>query len=226
MDRAAFFNAVRPLMPAKRLTRTQVAWMETVLDGLASRRVPRNQAAYILATAHHESDHWRTMEEYASGAAYEGRKTLGNTQPGDGKRFKGRGLVQITGRRNYTDWAGRLRVNLIIKPELAATLKYAVPILIDGMLLGTFTGRDLGDYVSEHATDYVNARRVVNGTDRAHDIAARASKYASALSAAGYSHTAPSPVPGLRTPANPETPSAGILGGLWAFLKRILGIAS
>jgi putative chitinase len=64
--------------------------------------------AYFLAQVGHESDGFATLEEYASGAAYEGRvEDLGNSQTGDGKRFKGRGLIQCTGRKNYracTDW--------------------------------------------------------------------------------------------------------------------------
>jgi putative chitinase len=58
--------------------------------------------AHFLAQACHETDRFRTLREYASGAAYEGRKDLGNTQLGDGKRFKGRGIFQTTGRANYT----------------------------------------------------------------------------------------------------------------------------
>jgi putative chitinase len=75
----------------------------------------------FLAQIAHESGSLRWKEELASGAAYEGRKDLGNVYPGDGKRYKGRGLIQLTGRNNYA-WAGRtLGVDLINQPELAAT---------------------------------------------------------------------------------------------------------
>lgn len=63
------------------------------------------EKAHLLGQVAHESDGFRTAEEYASGKAYEGRADLGNTQPGDGVRFKGRGLIQITGRANYTAYS-------------------------------------------------------------------------------------------------------------------------
>lgn len=77
--------------------------------------------AAFLAQLAHESGQLVYMEEIASGAAYEGRKDLGNTQPGDGKRFKGRGPIQLTGRANYRAAGQALGLDLEANPEKVAT---------------------------------------------------------------------------------------------------------
>ena len=82
--------------------------------------------AAFIAQIGHESGQLRYSEEIASGKAYEGRKDLGNTQVGDGVKFKGRGLIQITGRSNYEKISKDLGEDFISNPELLATPKYAV----------------------------------------------------------------------------------------------------
>lgn len=168
-----------------------------IVSECLKRGILGNQCAYILATAWHETGRYKYMREIweptAAQKRYEGRKDLGNVEAGDGKKFLGRGFVQITGRRNYADWSRRLGLDLLKEPQLAERPDIAVRILVDGMMLGTFTGKKLGDFVNLGKSDHVNARRVVNGIDRAGLIAAYAREFEAALLKSGYAENRRAP---------------------------------
>ena len=92
-------------------------WAAMAKHGITS----KNEVAAFLSQIGVESGNLKWTEELASGAAYEGRRDLGNTQPGDGVRFKGRGLIQLTGRANYTAFAKAMnRPDILQNPSIVS----------------------------------------------------------------------------------------------------------
>jgi putative chitinase len=116
---------------------------------------PRRRAAFLAQLAH-ESGELKYMQEIASGAAYEGRKDLGNTEPGDGKRYRGRGPIQLTGRANYRRAGEALGLDLVGKPEQVATPD--VGCRVAGWFWGTHKLNDLAD-----RKDFTTITRRING---------------------------------------------------------------
>lgn len=113
---------------------------------------------------------------------------LGNTEAGDGFRYRGRGYVQLTGRTNYTRDGKLLGVDLVNNPDAALQPDVAYQIASRGMKEGWFTGHKLSQHIPAGGTpDFVNARRIINGTDHADDIAGIATKFASILNSAQVS---------------------------------------
>ena len=143
--------------------------------------IDRGQIAYVFATAELESNFGRFMMELDDGWYLEGREDLENTEPGDGPRFKGRGFIQITGRRNYRIWSDKLGINLIDNPEKAALPEIAAIIIVRGMRDGSFTGVGLSDFIVGDRRDFFNARRIVNALDKADFIAQIAESYFKAI---------------------------------------------
>lgn len=115
--------------------------------------------AAFLAQLIHESGSLKYVLEIASGEAYEGRTGLGNTEPGDGKRFKGRGLIQLTGRTNYKLLSIALGIDFIENPKLLEEPKYAA--LSAGWFWNSRKLNDLADLETEEA--FLKITKRING---------------------------------------------------------------
>jgi putative chitinase len=196
-DLKAFFDAVRGTLFGGSLSTGQVAGCQAIIKAFQDRGLTDTRwLAYCLATAYHETA--RTMQPIKEwgGPAYfrrmydplsddPGRAALAlrmGAEPGDGVQFYGRGYVQLTWRANYEKLGRLLEIDLVGHPDLALQPGTAAAIMLEGMERGLFTGKKLGDYFGEDGRcDWVNARRIINGTDRAADVAGYAQRFNSAL---------------------------------------------
>lgn len=145
-----------------------------------NRRLLRKEAAYVLATADHETAGTLEPVKEAFWKSEEWRKRHLRYYP-----WYGRGLVQLTWERNYRLAGERLDEDFLSDPDVVMQPKHAVRILVRGMEEGWFTGRKLADYIMEDRCDYVGARQIVNGNDRARTIATLAEEYELALGREG-----------------------------------------
>ncbi|WP_372742653.1 peptidoglycan-binding protein [Neptunomonas sp.] len=112
--------------------------------------------AHFMGQVAHECAGFRTTEEFASGAAYEGRQDLGNVKKGDGKRYKGRGLIQLTGRSNYREIGKKLNLPLEDEPELAAE-----PVTSLRIACEYWKSRNIN--AAADRDDLIKATKLVNG---------------------------------------------------------------
>ncbi|GKQ60566.1 hypothetical protein BWQ95_08895 [Aeromonas hydrophila] len=159
------------------------------------------QIAYMLATARHETYHFVSGEyfsekpEVGSVSYFDKYDPIladtpkrrerailnGNTVEGDGYKYRGRGCVHLTWKKNYQRAKDNIGIDFVNFPEKAADFDYAVSIMIWGMEEGIFTGSSLDDYINESSMNYVSARKIINGNDAAALIASYAEKFQSLL---------------------------------------------
>ena len=181
IDRGIFFIQIRSLFG--RMSQSQVEGLNSLLDAVGGCLI--NEAAYMLATAYHETAHtMQPIEEYGKGRGRDygkrlkmSRKPYSDTLP----IYYGRGYVQLTWYENY-DKAGRLlKLDLLRQPELALQADVAAKIMREGMFDGWFTGKKLGEYIGLRTAEYVSARRIINGMDKAQFIAGYAVVFELAL---------------------------------------------
>ena len=178
-----------------------------IINVCAANDLLRNQAAYVLSTAWHETAHtMKPVREYG-GETYLKKKKY--------YPYVGMGYVQLTWRENYEKASRKLGVDFVTNPRLLLKQEYAAKILVRGMAEGWFTGKKLADYITVYRSDYKGARRIINGTDKAALIAGYAEQYETLLKAEGYGGA-----PIQQEP--PQTPPAATHGGFWASLIAII----
>lgn len=239
MDRAKFYASLRARdsgVFGTSLSQSQVSGMETILDEALRRGVVLTHLAYILATAYHETAHtMQPIREYGRG---KGRK-YGVPAGPFGHVYYGRGYVQLTWLENYAKASQKIGVDFVKEPDRVMEPRLAAAIMFDGMAEGWFTGKKLGDYIIGTKVDYRSARRIINGTDKAAQIAGYAVAFEKALKAAGYighrppapqpappasAEPAPAPNPPKAPDARPEPPQAAKRGLLAAIISIIASI--
>lgn len=202
MDRKVFFDAVRATFG--KLSQPQVDGFTRILDEAFIRFTPLKHLAYMLASVWHETA--KTMQpvrEYGSETYLKNKPYY---------PWVGEGLIQVT-------WAENHRKFGATKPGQLMEWPIALKALFDGCTKGMFTGKKLSDYITETKADYRNARRVVNGTDKADLIAGYALMFEDALVAAGYgSVTVPEPDP-IPPPPDVESIEEAPEKGWWESFK-------
>lgn len=167
------FSKIRQSLFSK-LTQSQVDGLNAVLQAINDYKLQdKRQAAYIFATAYHETA--KTMQPITE----QGSDSYLKSKPY--YPYIGRGYVQLTWKDNYRKFSTLTGFNLVQQPELACRPAIAAQIMMQGMAKGLFTGKRLSDYINSIKCDYVNARRIINGTDRADDIAGYANSFNDAL---------------------------------------------
>lgn len=198
----AFFDHVRKNLFSGSLNQSQVDGINALVLAGVEHGLTVQQHAYVLATAFHETA--RTMQavrEHGRGTERKYGRWQTNSAgvqycPKNGSAaadvytqdecphlFYGRGHVQLTWYDNYAFAGKKLGVDLIANPDLALQTDISAKIIVLGMAQGWFTGKKLSDYINNHRDDYVNARRIVNGMDKAYQIARYALIFETALNA-------------------------------------------
>jgi hypothetical protein len=194
-DRKRFFDSVRAGILGPTLDGSEVSGCNAILDAVEG--LPVSWQAYALATAYHETAHTMQPIHEFGGPKYLHRmydpqgargvlaKRMGNTQPGDGVKFAGRGYVQLTWRSNYAKAGAKLGHDLVGNPDLAMRPDIAAIIMRQGMVEGWFTGKSFQSFLPHgpaNLAQFSAARRIINGTDKAALIAGYAIKFQAALS--------------------------------------------
>lgn len=149
------------------LSQIQVDSVNAILEACNKHSVTDlNQVSYILATAYHEV-RLKPVREIGLGHG----KAYGLANTSTHQVYYGRGFCQLTWLSDYQTFSKLLNTDLVNNPDLAMQPDYAAEIIVVGMKNGLFTGKKLSNYFTGVTNDPVNARRIVNGIDKAELIA-------------------------------------------------------
>jgi predicted chitinase len=183
MNEVAFINRLNTYNLFNKPNKSQVRGMLAIIDKFESDKslTDKRWLAYMLATVYHETAKtFEPIEEVGQGIRKPyGRKIKVNLKAYDlpDKLYYGRGFVQLTWYDNYKKFGKLLGIDLLNQPELALKLDISIDILILGMTRGLFTGVGLDKYFNAEKEDWVNARRIINGTDKAELIGLYGKKF-------------------------------------------------
>jgi hypothetical protein len=156
---------------------TKEKTIESIIQECKSQGLVLNtQISYVIATTKWETAQTFKPVREAFWKSEEWRKDNFRYYP-----YYGRGYVQLTWENNYKKYSNILDLDLVDEPDLAMQPEIAAFILVHGFKVGTFTGRKISDYINESKSDFVNARRCINGRDKANEIAAIAEGYVVSL---------------------------------------------
>lgn len=193
LDRKYFFDSIRDSLFNGKLNQQQVQGIEAILNEWEKRELnDLRWLAYIFATVYHETAKtMQPIEEYGKGKGRKYGKKLkrtGITYTLPDKLYYGRGYVQLTWYENYETMGRLLHIDLLNQPELALLPEVAAEIMFEGMTkgnsnFGDFTGKSLEMYFNDKKENPINARRIINGTDKADLIAMYYYKFKQALKA-------------------------------------------
>jgi putative chitinase len=155
------FKIIFPLLGDKR-SETLYPWFNDALWDILDSRSGMTKCHVIAAFSAqigHESVGLSTFEEFASGEAYEGRcKQLGNCNPGDGVKYKGRGAIQVTGRSNYQKVSDYLNEDFINKPDMLVMPSYGFKASV-----WYWVKNNLNQYCTGTTNDFVELTKRING---------------------------------------------------------------
>lgn len=179
IDRQKFYSDIRPKLGS--LTQSQVDATNAILDFMEKdpALTEVTHMAYMLATVYHETAAtMKPIEEYGKGSG----RPYGRADSVTGQTYYGRGYVQLTWKINYQKMATLTKQDLVNHPELALEPQTAYLIYTIGMHGGFFTGKKLADYGPFSGSyDYLHARQIINGLDKAPVIAGYATTFQQAI---------------------------------------------